>query len=342
MPQQTLMRALAVSLLLTAVLSARIDDPEGALNQQPQQHQELLQEQDQQLEQEDEQLQQQDQQLEQHEQQALIEGGPPAYAAVHSVAAGPAVTMPSHLLESENIERKNPVFGEYWGQNERGTGYARTKWANLNTLESMDEAKAARSSTAAMASNKVQSAMATAGKAVALANAQAVAHNQRTVTQGQTQTIAQRRAQELARSHAYEAAEAHKNFVEATENEKIHAQEAKLAHAEAVTEKRAIEVHKKAEQRIKDVELKRAEGIRDINAQADSEVRATHFGALRGIEEITAAGKDEVMKIKTEHPATHKTVNEKVEADAKEGSERWGAPQEQHRQLEPVLQQQPW
>jgi hypothetical protein len=192
----------------------------------------------------------------------------------------------------------------------------RTAGALRNTQLAMQEAQAVRSSAHANAASQILGAQYQSQRAVDMAQHEAVRSNGVVVTQGSTQTTAQRHAQDVALAHSLEAAQAHSKMVQSQEAEKIHAQEAKLAHAEAVTEKRAIEVHVEAEKKIKDIEMLRARGIHELNVRADREVAATHGTALSGLEGATVKGKDDIVQIRAENPAMHEKINAEVQSDA--------------------------
>lgn len=192
----------------------------------------------------------------------------------------------------------------------------RTAGALRNTQLAMQEAQAVRSSAHANAANQILGAHYQSQRAVDMAHHEAVRANGVVVTQGSTQTTAQRHAQDVALAHSMEAAQAHSRMVQSQEAEKIHAQEAKLAHTEAVTEKRAIEVHIEAEKKIKDIEMLRARGIHELNVRADREVAATHGTALSGLEGATVKGKDDIVQIRAENPAMHEKINADVQSDA--------------------------
>jgi hypothetical protein len=228
------------------------------------------------------------------------------------------------LFPFHHIVPTYPVSPPYAGDWKTGGGgfsglasLTHTRQAHAATFGTHYEAQAARSNANIMATEHIHGAQVMSHIAEKLANEQAVAHDKLVVGQATSQTAAQRHATEVARAHAHEAAEAHTRMVQAQESEKIHRQEAKLAHAQAVTERRAIEVHAKAEEKIKQIEAMRAKGIHDINQQADHKVASTHGGALKGIEDVTLTGKDDVLAVREAHPSTHDAVNTAVEQDAK-------------------------
>jgi len=209
-----------------------------------------------------------------------------------------------------------PSYADYRDHAALTGSLTRSAGALRNTQLAMHEAQAARAYAHTLAAHQIHGAQYQSNMASDMANHMAMNNEHHVMTHASTQIIAQRHAQDVALAHSLEAAQAHSRMVQSQEAEKIHAQEAKLAHAEAVTEKRAIEVHSQAEKQIKDIEMLRANGIHELNVRADEEVATSHGEALSGIDGITVKGTADIVQIRKETPAMHEKINAEVQSDA--------------------------